>query len=150
MWSGLWGHLWGQGGLFGVGGGFFLGLLRSGHVPGLQLHLWGRAQPRDPQGGHRPHYHIPVSGGGAELCPHPQHSAVGLGSRSPVEGKVALRYVTPVVLGVFALALYLHAQQVESTARGDVRLSHGPSCWQNGRQSDLPAAHGECRTVLLT
>uniref|UniRef100_A0A8C2SQR7 Adenylate cyclase type 6 n=1 Tax=Coturnix japonica TaxID=93934 RepID=A0A8C2SQR7_COTJA len=33
----------------------------------------------------------------------------------PVEGKVALRYVTPVVLGVFALALYLHAQQVEST-----------------------------------
>ena len=103
----------------GLGGGFFLGLLRSGHVPGLQLHLWGRAQPRDPQGGHRPHYHIPVSGGGAELCPHPQHSAVGLGSRSPVEGKVALRYVTPVVLGVFALALYLHAQQVESTARLD-------------------------------
>uniref|UniRef100_A0A8V0ZQH6 Adenylate cyclase type 6 n=1 Tax=Gallus gallus TaxID=9031 RepID=A0A8V0ZQH6_CHICK len=47
------------------------------------------------------------------------HSAVGLGSRSPVEGKVALRYVTPVVLGVFALALYLHAQQVESTARLD-------------------------------
>lgn len=37
----------------------------------------------------------------------------------PVEGKVALRYVTPVVLGVFALALYLHAQQVESTARLD-------------------------------
>uniref|UniRef100_A0A8U7NN63 adenylate cyclase n=1 Tax=Corvus moneduloides TaxID=1196302 RepID=A0A8U7NN63_CORMO len=35
------------------------------------------------------------------------------------EGKVALRYVTPVVLAVFALALYLHAQQVESTARLD-------------------------------
>uniref|UniRef100_A0A8C3C2K4 adenylate cyclase n=1 Tax=Cairina moschata TaxID=8855 RepID=A0A8C3C2K4_CAIMO len=34
-------------------------------------------------------------------------------------GKVALRYVTPVVLAVFALALYLHAQQVESTARLD-------------------------------
>uniref|UniRef100_A0A8C3C6L3 adenylate cyclase n=1 Tax=Cairina moschata TaxID=8855 RepID=A0A8C3C6L3_CAIMO len=32
---------------------------------------------------------------------------------------VALRYVTPVVLAVFALALYLHAQQVESTARLD-------------------------------
>ncbi|NXL91990.1 ADCY6 cyclase, partial [Alectura lathami] len=37
----------------------------------------------------------------------------------PAEGKVALRYVTPVVLAVFALALYLHAQQVESTARLD-------------------------------
>uniref|UniRef100_A0A8B9QL05 adenylate cyclase n=1 Tax=Apteryx owenii TaxID=8824 RepID=A0A8B9QL05_APTOW len=35
------------------------------------------------------------------------------------EGKVALKYVTPVVLAVFALALYLHAQQVESTARLD-------------------------------
>uniref|UniRef100_A0A8C3UQQ1 adenylate cyclase n=1 Tax=Catharus ustulatus TaxID=91951 RepID=A0A8C3UQQ1_CATUS len=33
--------------------------------------------------------------------------------------EVALRYVTPVVLAVFALALYLHAQQVESTARLD-------------------------------
>uniref|UniRef100_A0A8C3USC6 adenylate cyclase n=1 Tax=Catharus ustulatus TaxID=91951 RepID=A0A8C3USC6_CATUS len=41
------------------------------------------------------------------------------GSCSPAEGKVALRYVTPVVLAVFALALYLHAQQVESTARLD-------------------------------
>ncbi|XP_064899798.1 adenylate cyclase type 6 isoform X2 [Columba livia] len=37
----------------------------------------------------------------------------------PAEGKVALRYVTPVILAVFALALYLHAQQVESTARLD-------------------------------
>lgn len=47
-------------------------------------------------------------------------SLVGGGSsRSPAEGKVALRYVTPVVLAVFALALYLHAQQVESTARLD-------------------------------
>uniref|UniRef100_A0A8U7NN60 adenylate cyclase n=1 Tax=Corvus moneduloides TaxID=1196302 RepID=A0A8U7NN60_CORMO len=41
------------------------------------------------------------------------------GSCSLAEGKVALRYVTPVVLAVFALALYLHAQQVESTARLD-------------------------------
>uniref|UniRef100_A0A8V0ZSA7 Adenylate cyclase type 6 n=1 Tax=Gallus gallus TaxID=9031 RepID=A0A8V0ZSA7_CHICK len=55
----------------------------------------------------------------ADLLLLAHHSAVGLGSRSPVEGKVALRYVTPVVLGVFALALYLHAQQVESTARLD-------------------------------
>ncbi|CAM5124096.1 unnamed protein product [Natator depressus] len=35
------------------------------------------------------------------------------------EGKVALKYMTPVILAVFALALYLHAQQVESTARLD-------------------------------
>ncbi|XP_009881498.1 PREDICTED: adenylate cyclase type 6 [Charadrius vociferus] len=37
----------------------------------------------------------------------------------PAEGKVALRYITPVILAIFALALYLHAQQVESTARLD-------------------------------
>uniref|UniRef100_A0A8D0HFK1 Adenylate cyclase type 6 n=1 Tax=Sphenodon punctatus TaxID=8508 RepID=A0A8D0HFK1_SPHPU len=35
------------------------------------------------------------------------------------EGKVALRYMMPVILLLFALALYLHAQQVESTARLD-------------------------------
>ncbi|XP_068415861.1 adenylate cyclase type 6 isoform X3 [Eschrichtius robustus] len=34
-------------------------------------------------------------------------------------GRVALKYMTPVILLVFALALYLHAQQVESTARLD-------------------------------
>ncbi|MGH0174783.1 UNVERIFIED_CONTAM: hypothetical protein FKN15_006460 [Acipenser sinensis] len=33
--------------------------------------------------------------------------------------KVALKFMTPVVLTVFVLALYLHAQQVESTARLD-------------------------------
>ncbi|KAM4700180.1 adenylate cyclase type 6 isoform 2-T2 [Discoglossus pictus] len=33
--------------------------------------------------------------------------------------KIALKYVTPVILTVFVLALYLHAQQVESTARLD-------------------------------
>uniref|UniRef100_A0A8C5NWH8 Adenylate cyclase type 5 n=1 Tax=Jaculus jaculus TaxID=51337 RepID=A0A8C5NWH8_JACJA len=33
--------------------------------------------------------------------------------------KVALRVVTPVIISVFVLALYLHAQQVESTARLD-------------------------------
>ncbi|XP_019517806.1 PREDICTED: adenylate cyclase type 6 isoform X2 [Hipposideros armiger] len=33
--------------------------------------------------------------------------------------RVALKYMTPVILLVFALALYLHAQQVESTARLD-------------------------------
>uniref|UniRef100_A0A803TWP6 Adenylate cyclase type 6 n=1 Tax=Anolis carolinensis TaxID=28377 RepID=A0A803TWP6_ANOCA len=35
------------------------------------------------------------------------------------EGKVALQYMTPVILLLFALALYLHSQQVESTARLD-------------------------------
>ncbi|XP_053564033.1 adenylate cyclase type 6 isoform X3 [Bombina bombina] len=33
--------------------------------------------------------------------------------------KIPLKYVTPVILTVFVLALYLHAQQVESTARLD-------------------------------
>uniref|UniRef100_A0AAQ4PZC5 Adenylate cyclase type 6 n=1 Tax=Gasterosteus aculeatus aculeatus TaxID=481459 RepID=A0AAQ4PZC5_GASAC len=40
--------------------------------------------------------------------------------RSPfVVTKVSLRVMTPVILTVFVLALYLHAQQVESTARLD-------------------------------
>uniref|UniRef100_A0A8C9SQA5 Adenylate cyclase type 5 n=1 Tax=Scleropages formosus TaxID=113540 RepID=A0A8C9SQA5_SCLFO len=38
---------------------------------------------------------------------------------SVVESKVPLKIVTPVVITVFVLALYLHAQQVESTARLD-------------------------------
>lgn len=33
--------------------------------------------------------------------------------------RVALKIVTPVIITVFVLALYLHAQQVESTARLD-------------------------------
>ncbi|XP_042748732.1 adenylate cyclase type 6-like, partial [Lagopus leucura] len=53
------------------------------------------------------------------LLAHALPSFNGTQGECPVEGKVALRYVTPVVLGVFALALYLHAQQVESTARLD-------------------------------
>lgn len=36
-----------------------------------------------------------------------------------VDVKVPLKIVTPVVITVFVLALYLHAQQVESTARLD-------------------------------
>ncbi|XP_014802940.1 PREDICTED: adenylate cyclase type 6 [Calidris pugnax] len=56
--------------------------------------------------------------GGHGLRPAPQLKRMGA-ARSPAEGKVALRYVTPVILAVFALALYLHAQQVESTARLD-------------------------------
>ncbi|XP_029112557.1 adenylate cyclase type 5-like isoform X2 [Scleropages formosus] len=41
------------------------------------------------------------------------------GTCSVVESKVPLKIVTPVVITVFVLALYLHAQQVESTARLD-------------------------------
>ncbi|XP_055976098.1 adenylate cyclase type 6 isoform X2 [Sorex fumeus] len=41
------------------------------------------------------------------------------GPDCPMTGRVALKYMTPVILLVFALALYLHAQQVESTARLD-------------------------------
>lgn len=33
--------------------------------------------------------------------------------------KVSLKVMTPVILTVFVLALYLHGQQVESTARLD-------------------------------
>lgn len=32
---------------------------------------------------------------------------------------MALKVVTPIIISVFVLALYLHAQQVESTARLD-------------------------------
>ncbi|XP_010154146.1 PREDICTED: adenylate cyclase type 5, partial [Eurypyga helias] len=38
---------------------------------------------------------------------------------SPATTRVALKIVTPVIITVFVLALYLHAQQVESTARLD-------------------------------
>uniref|UniRef100_A0A2K6MEQ9 Adenylate cyclase type 5 n=1 Tax=Rhinopithecus bieti TaxID=61621 RepID=A0A2K6MEQ9_RHIBE len=45
-------------------------------------------------------------------CPPP--------TRSPEHAtKVALKVVTPIIISVFVLALYLHAQQVESTARLD-------------------------------
>lgn len=48
-----------------------------------------------------------------------RHQAGLLVIFSPAVGRVALKYMTPVILLVFALALYLHAQQVESTARLD-------------------------------
>ncbi|XP_076012816.1 adenylate cyclase type 5-like [Genypterus blacodes] len=41
------------------------------------------------------------------------------GTSCVVDVKVPLKIVTPVVITVFVLALYLHAQQVESTARLD-------------------------------
>ncbi|XP_049584538.1 adenylate cyclase type 5 isoform X3 [Syngnathus scovelli] len=41
------------------------------------------------------------------------------GTSCVVEPKVPLKIMTPVVITVFVLALYLHAQQVESTARLD-------------------------------
>lgn len=66
-------------------------------------------------------------------------------ARSPAEGKVALRYVTPVILAIFALALYLHAQQVESTARLDFlwKLQVGPGGkGQEAGANPLPAPRG--------
>ncbi|XP_065818116.1 adenylate cyclase type 5 [Labrus bergylta] len=41
------------------------------------------------------------------------------GTSCVVDNKVPLKIMTPVVITVFVLALYLHAQQVESTARLD-------------------------------
>uniref|UniRef100_A0A803TYU7 Adenylate cyclase type 5 n=1 Tax=Anolis carolinensis TaxID=28377 RepID=A0A803TYU7_ANOCA len=41
------------------------------------------------------------------------------GNDPPSVSRVALKIVTPVVITVFVLAVYLHAQQVESTARLD-------------------------------
>lgn len=49
--------------------------------------------------------------------------------------RVALKIVTPVIITVFVLALYLHAQQVESTARLDflwkLQVSGCLLCWRN-------------------
>ncbi|XP_048650439.1 adenylate cyclase type 5, partial [Marmota marmota marmota] len=49
---------------------------------------------------------IDLSNNGTSQCP--EHAT-----------KVALKVVTPIIISVFVLALYLHAQQVESTARLD-------------------------------
>uniref|UniRef100_A0ABK0M798 Adenylate cyclase type 5 n=1 Tax=Rattus norvegicus TaxID=10116 RepID=A0ABK0M798_RAT len=49
---------------------------------------------------------IDFSNNGTSQCP--EHAT-----------KVALKVVTPIIISVFVLALYLHAQQVESTARLD-------------------------------
>ncbi|XP_036206999.1 adenylate cyclase type 5 isoform X4 [Myotis myotis] len=49
---------------------------------------------------------IDFNNNGTSQCP--EHST-----------KVALKVVTPIIISVFVLALYLHAQQVESTARLD-------------------------------
>lgn len=51
---------------------------------------------------------------------------------SPAAGRVALKYMTPVILLVFALALYLHAQQVESTARLDFLWKLQVTGWASG------------------
>lgn len=59
--------------------------------------------------------------------------------RSPAAGRVALKYMTPVILLVFALALYLHAQQVESTARLDFLWKLQVTAWARERGEDLGA-----------
>lgn len=68
-------------------------------------------------------------------------------ARSPAAGRVALKYMTPVILLVFALALYLHAQQVESTARLDFLWKLQVTGWARegedlgGRVSAKPEMH---------
>ncbi len=49
------------------------------------------------------------------------HSQLTSSFNCSLEGvaKVSLKIMTPVILTVFVLALYLHGQQVESTARLD-------------------------------
>lgn len=51
--------------------------------------------------------------------------------------RVALKIVTPVVITVFVLAVYLHAQQVESTARLDF-LWKLQVCMSVGAYSCMP------------
>lgn len=58
-----------------------------------------------------------------------------VGCSSPAMTRVALKIVTPVIITVFVLALYLHAQQVESTARLDflwkLQVSGCLLCWRD-------------------
>lgn len=57
--------------------------------------------------------------------------------------KVSLKVMTPVILTVFVLALYLHGQQVESTARLDF-------LWKlqvNDRFSRISATSTSCEFV---
>lgn len=55
---------------------------------------------------------------------------------------MALKVVTPIVISVFVLALYLHAQQVESTARLDFLWKlqvGGPGLELHGKAASLTA-----------
>lgn len=62
----------------------------------------------------------PVGSIGSELTQSVFNPMLSSSHFSPfVVTKVSLRVMTPVILTVFVLALYLHAQQVESTARLD-------------------------------
>lgn len=56
--------------------------------------------------------------------------------------KVALKVVTPIVISVFVLALYLHAQQVESTARLDF-------LWKLQVGGPGPGLHGEAAGLTV-
>ncbi|XP_035565766.2 adenylate cyclase type 5 isoform X5 [Canis lupus dingo] len=55
--------------------------------------------------------------------------------------KVALKVVTPIIISVFVLALYLHAQQVESTARLDF-------LWKLQRPRETGRSKGRLRLPL--
>lgn len=61
-----------------------------------------------------------AAGKGPEGVLEPAKKCLASSSCSPEHAtKVALKVVTPIIISVFVLALYLHAQQVESTARLD-------------------------------
>lgn len=66
-----------------------------------------------------------------------QTPSMPLLTRSPAAGRVALKYMTPVIVLVFALALYLHAQQVESTARLDFLWKLQVTAWAREGGEDL-------------
>lgn len=56
---------------------------------------------------------------GAHRVPGRAQACLSLTDSPEHATKVALKVVTPIIISVFVLALYLHAQQVESTARLD-------------------------------
>ena len=66
----------------------------------------------------------------------PSDTELASASLSSAAGRVALKYMTPVILLVFALALYLHAQQVESTARLDFLWKLQVTGWASGVRED--------------
>lgn len=69
---------------------------------------------------------------------------------SPAAGRVALKYMTPVILLVFALALYLHAQQVESTARLDFLWKLQVTVWASWGGEGFCRASAKAEVCLVS
>ena len=64
--------------------------------------------------------------------------------------KVSLKVMTPVILTVFVLALYLHAQQVESTARLDFlwKLEVAGPCLRRTQNSHTTCSDSYCYSAF--